>query len=235
MDGVLMPLSNHQRIQSGQKLSDGGDLEEPVEARLLGRVIHIIDCERVWGGRKASREPWSREIRQSVRTMQTKTSHQYLVGVLGLNTWSRFCRTPAGLRTSETTVRKPALFLCWADRNESSLRTESVEDIGDENKLAGVELDHRGVGQKLRALEHRSMFFFFLHRRQQCFPRYFELSWVFLTAGLPGWRSSGLWPSGQRPRPPSGTGSAPRCGWRNPAGRGSAALSGNPAQPQTNK
>lgn len=35
------------RIQSGQQLSDGGDLEEPVEARLLSRVVHIIDRERV--------------------------------------------------------------------------------------------------------------------------------------------------------------------------------------------
>lgn len=38
------------RIQSGQKLPDGGDLEEPVEARLLGCVIHVINCERVCGG-----------------------------------------------------------------------------------------------------------------------------------------------------------------------------------------
>lgn len=32
-------------IQSGQQLSDGGDFEEPVETRLLRRVVHIIDCE----------------------------------------------------------------------------------------------------------------------------------------------------------------------------------------------
>lgn len=39
-------------------------------------------------------------------------------------------------------------------RKEARLRTESVEDVSDENKLAGVELDHRGVGQELSALEH---------------------------------------------------------------------------------
>lgn len=33
------------RIQSGQKLPDGGDLEEPVEAGLLSRVVHVIHCE----------------------------------------------------------------------------------------------------------------------------------------------------------------------------------------------
>lgn len=31
-----------EKIQSGQKLSDGGDLEEPVEARLLGLVIDVF-------------------------------------------------------------------------------------------------------------------------------------------------------------------------------------------------
>lgn len=46
----------------------------------------------------------------------------------------------------------------WTERYKDALRTKSVEDISDENKLAGVELDHRGVGQKLRALEHRSLF-----------------------------------------------------------------------------
>lgn len=34
-----------------------------------------------------------------------------------------------------------------------SILTKRVKDICDENKLAGVELDHRGVGQKLGALE----------------------------------------------------------------------------------
>lgn len=37
-----------------------------------------------------------------------------------------------------------------------SERTESVEDVGDEDKLAGVELDHRCVGQKFGALERTS-------------------------------------------------------------------------------
>lgn len=40
--------------------------------------------------------------------------------------------------------------------DKAQLLTECVEDISDENKLAGVELDHRGVRQELCTLEHRS-------------------------------------------------------------------------------
>lgn len=40
----------------------------------------------------------------------------YLVGVAGLSTWSRFCRTPAGLQTSETTDRKPGTFFPLRNR-----------------------------------------------------------------------------------------------------------------------
>lgn len=39
---------------------------------------------------------------------------------------------------------------------KKSLLTKCVKDISDENKFAGVELDHRIVGQKLGALQHRS-------------------------------------------------------------------------------
>lgn len=47
------------------------------------------------------------------------------------------------------------LVFHWTERNEARLRTESVKDVSDEHKLAGVELDHRCVGQELSALEHR--------------------------------------------------------------------------------
>lgn len=47
-------------------------------------------------------------------------------------------------------------FKSLTEVNKTCLRTKGVEDICDENKLAGVELDHRGVRQKLRALEHTS-------------------------------------------------------------------------------
>lgn len=54
------------------------------------------------------------------------TSHLYLVGVSGLNTWSRFYRTPAGLQTSKMTVRKPAHFLLswekWGCRTHRKCR-----------------------------------------------------------------------------------------------------------------
>jgi len=52
-----------ERIQSGQELPDGRDLEEPVETRLLGRVVHVIHCEQVWRkeGRKEERRKGRRE------------------------------------------------------------------------------------------------------------------------------------------------------------------------------
>lgn len=93
-------------------LSDGGDLEEPVETRLLGRVVHVVDGERVW--RKATRTDALRTNRQRAplrgwkeSTRYDPTLHPYLVGVLGLSTWSRFYRTPARLQTRETAVRRP--------------------------------------------------------------------------------------------------------------------------------
>lgn len=41
-----------------------------------------------------------------------------------------------------------------SERSEARLHTEGVEDVGDEDELAGVELDHGRVGQELGALEH---------------------------------------------------------------------------------
>lgn len=41
-----------------------------------------------------------------------------------------------------------------SERSEARLHTECVEDVGDEDKLAGVELDHGRVGQELGALEN---------------------------------------------------------------------------------
>lgn len=55
----LQPKADYEqkswvRIQSGKELSDGGDLVEPVEARLLCGVIHIFNCEIIWGGKQKS-------------------------------------------------------------------------------------------------------------------------------------------------------------------------------------
>lgn len=112
-----------------------------------------------------------------------------------------------------------------SDRAEACLRTECVEDVGDEDKLAGVELDHGRVGQQLGALENIGQVGIGDDKRVK--------KEKFCSAALlPGWRSSGLWPSGLRTRPPSGTGSAPRYGWRSPAGKGWEAPSGNPAHTQ---
>lgn len=114
---------------------------------------------------------------------------------------------------------------CSHLNSEAGLRTERVEDVGDEDKLAGVELDHGRVGQELGALENIARVGVGDEGRMERIK--------FCSAALlPGWRSSGLWPSGLRTRPPSGTGSAPRYGWRSPAGRGLAAPAGNPAHTQ---
>lgn len=56
----------------------------------------------------------------------------------------------------EATIKKPVLVLYKTQRNKGFLRTKCVEDVGDENKLAGVELDHGRVGQELGALQRRS-------------------------------------------------------------------------------
>lgn len=45
--GERSPAGGLVWIQSWQKLPDGGDLEEPVEAGLLRRVVHVIHCEGV--------------------------------------------------------------------------------------------------------------------------------------------------------------------------------------------
>lgn len=83
----------------------------------------------------------------------------YLVRVVGLNTWSRFCRTPSDLQTRRTRLKhttQQSFCLLLDVRNEACPHTKCVEDISDENKLAGVELDHRGVRQELGALKHTS-------------------------------------------------------------------------------
>lgn len=80
------------RIQSGQKLPDGGDLEEPVEAGLLSRVVHIVHCEGVWRGQINSEMSISLKVSSG---FYQRFSHQ--AKVLGQNTWSRSFQTQAGL------------------------------------------------------------------------------------------------------------------------------------------
>lgn len=87
--------------------------------------------------------------------MKITTTHFYLVGVLGQNTWSRFSHTLVGLQIWETEIRKKCSCYHWKS-NKAQLLTECVEDISDENKFARVELDHRGVRQELSTLEHTS-------------------------------------------------------------------------------
>lgn len=111
------------RIQSGQKLSDGGDLEEPVEACLLGRVVHIFNCERVWRTGQIKAEVTQKHT-EFYNLEHISSSNEigldpgrttlipHLAEVLGRNTWSRFYRKPAGLPTNETAVRKPIVFFC---------------------------------------------------------------------------------------------------------------------------
>lgn len=58
-------------------------------------------------------------------------------------------------------IQKTSRYILYDNRTEvkgasASSRTECVEDISDENKLAGVKLDHWGVRQKLGALKHKS-------------------------------------------------------------------------------
>lgn len=89
--------------------------------------------------------------------MKITTTHFYLVGVLGQNTWSRFSHKLGGLQICETEIRKKTKHLrCRWKSNKARLLTECVEDIGDENKFARVELDHRGVRQELSTLEDTS-------------------------------------------------------------------------------
>lgn len=59
-------------------------------------------------------------------------------------------------KNREATIRKPVLFLSKTQRNNDFLHTKCVEDVSDENKLAGVELDHGRVGQELGTLQRRS-------------------------------------------------------------------------------
>lgn len=47
LENQVLLLLSLTRIQSRQKFSDGGDLEEPVETRFLSCVIHIFQDERV--------------------------------------------------------------------------------------------------------------------------------------------------------------------------------------------
>lgn len=158
------------RIQSGQKLSDGGDLEEPVEASLLGRVIHIINCERVWGGQiKCANVPsdagkkkckfYNLETINRVKGNLSELRNQNISSIPGRGLGSEhmvqilsYTRRPTSKWDYSQETR---LVFHWTERNEARLRTESVKDVSDEHKLAGVELDHRCVGQELSALEHR--------------------------------------------------------------------------------
>lgn len=121
------------RIQSWKKFTNRGNLVKPVSARFLSRLWDILGVKVLWEHDWLD-AAWGRVLGLATNAIKHKST----------------CRNIRvdQLKNSQLPLQMAfSISICALTH-----LTKVVQDVSDEHKLAGVELDHRYIGEELRTL-----------------------------------------------------------------------------------